>query len=68
MIGFLRRLFTRGEPALSEAGPRDAGTIATLHGASFRRGWSELEVEALLPTATSLRIAPPLAAGSAASS
>jgi ribosomal-protein-alanine N-acetyltransferase len=48
MIGFLRRLFTSGEPALSEAGPRDAGTIATLHAASFRRGWSEQEVEALL--------------------
>jgi ribosomal-protein-alanine N-acetyltransferase len=52
MIGFLGkflgRLFARGEPALSEAGARDAAAIATLHAASFRRGWSELEVEALL--------------------
>ena len=48
MIGALRRLFARGEPALSEASPRDAGTIAALHAASFRRGWSEQEVEALL--------------------
>jgi ribosomal-protein-alanine N-acetyltransferase len=48
MIGSLRRLFARGEPALSEASPRDAGTIAALHAASFHRGWSEQEVEALL--------------------
>ena len=40
--------FTRGEPALSEAGGRDAAAIAALHGASFRRGWSEQEVETLL--------------------
>lgn len=48
MIGFISSLFARGEPALSEAGPRDASAIATLHGISFRRGWSELEVEGLL--------------------
>jgi ribosomal-protein-alanine N-acetyltransferase len=48
MIGFLRRLFTRGTPVLSEAGPRDAGTIALLHGASFHRGWSEEEIERML--------------------
>lgn len=48
MIGILRRLFARGEPALSEAGPRDAAAIAALHAASFRRGWSEPEIEALL--------------------
>jgi [ribosomal protein S18]-alanine N-acetyltransferase len=48
MIGFISNLFARGEPAMSEASPRDAYAIAALHGASFRRGWSEQEVEALL--------------------
>ena len=40
--------FSRGEPALSPASERDAATIARLHGASFRRGWSEDEVERLI--------------------
>jgi ribosomal-protein-alanine N-acetyltransferase len=48
MIGLLSRLFARGEPALSEASSRDAAAIAPLHAASFRRGWSEQEVEGLL--------------------
>ena len=48
MIGLVRSLFGRGEPALSEAGPRDAAAIAALHGQSFRRGWNEQEVEGLL--------------------
>ncbi len=48
MIGFISSFFTRSEPLVSEAGPRDAATIAMLHGASFRRGWSEQEVEGLL--------------------
>jgi len=48
MIGFLRRLFSRTKPALTEASPRDAAAIAALHGASFHRGWSEAEVERLL--------------------
>jgi [ribosomal protein S18]-alanine N-acetyltransferase len=48
MIGFISNLFARSEPALAEAGGRDASTIAALHGASFRRGWSEQEVEGLL--------------------
>jgi ribosomal-protein-alanine N-acetyltransferase len=48
MIGFMRSLFSRGEPAMSEASSRDASSIAALHGASFRRGWSEQEVEGLL--------------------
>ena len=43
-----RRLFGRAEPTLAEAGERDAAAIAALHGASFRHGWSEDEVEALL--------------------
>lgn len=48
MIDFLGRLFARGVHALSEAGAPDAGAIAALHAAAFRRGWSELEVEQLL--------------------
>ncbi len=48
MIGFISNLFTRGEPTLSEASARDAAVIAPLHAASFRRGWSEQEVEGLL--------------------
>ncbi len=48
MIGLLRRLLGRGEPVLSEARPRDAAALATLHAASFRRGWSDGEFERLL--------------------
>ena len=44
----LASLFARGEPVLSEAAARDAAAIAALHAASFRRGWSEQEVEGLL--------------------
>jgi ribosomal-protein-alanine N-acetyltransferase len=45
---WIASLFARGEPALSKASPRDAAAIAPLHAASFRRGWSEHEVEGLL--------------------
>jgi ribosomal-protein-alanine N-acetyltransferase len=48
MIDWLARLFGRGAPALSEAGPRDAAAIARLHAASFHRGWSDGEIERLL--------------------
>jgi ribosomal-protein-alanine N-acetyltransferase len=48
MIAFLTRLLDRREPALSEATPRDAAAIATLHGKSFHRGWSDGELESLL--------------------
>jgi ribosomal-protein-alanine N-acetyltransferase len=48
VMSWLANLFARGEPVLSEASARDAGAIAALHGNSFRRGWSEPEVEALL--------------------
>ncbi len=48
MIGLLTRLFSRNEPVLSEATPRDAAAIAKLHAASFNRGWSEDEIERLL--------------------
>jgi [ribosomal protein S18]-alanine N-acetyltransferase len=43
-----RRLFARAEPALTEANVRDAAAISALHTDSFRRGWSEIEVEGLL--------------------
>jgi [ribosomal protein S18]-alanine N-acetyltransferase len=47
-MGFLSSIFARGEPALSDAGARDARDIAALHSKSFQRGWSEDEVERLL--------------------
>jgi ribosomal-protein-alanine N-acetyltransferase len=48
MIELVTRLFGRGEPVLSEAGPRDATALAELHAASFQRGWSDGEFERLL--------------------
>jgi ribosomal-protein-alanine N-acetyltransferase len=47
MIGLLRML-GRPEPVISEAGVLDAAALAALHGAAFRRGWSEDEFERLL--------------------
>lgn len=48
MTGWLRRLFFKRAPAVALAASRDANAIAVLHGASFRRGWSEAEVEGLI--------------------
>jgi ribosomal-protein-alanine N-acetyltransferase len=48
MRRLLDSLFGRSRPILTEANARDAGAIAALHAASFLRGWSEDEVEALL--------------------
>lgn len=48
MMGFFRQLFAHGDPLLGEASGRDAAAISNLHAASFRRGWSEPEVEAML--------------------
>jgi [ribosomal protein S18]-alanine N-acetyltransferase len=48
MMNILARIFSRGEPVLSEAGPKDAAAMATLHAASFRRGWSDGEFESML--------------------
>ncbi len=47
-MSLLSNLFARGESVLSDASPRDAAAIAALPGKSFRRGWSEQEVEGLL--------------------
>jgi ribosomal-protein-alanine N-acetyltransferase len=48
MMQLIARLFARGEAVLAPATARDAAAIAALHAVSFRRGWSEQEVEALL--------------------
>jgi ribosomal-protein-alanine N-acetyltransferase len=48
MISLVARLFTRSEAVLSDAGSRDAAAIAELHAKSFRRGWSDEEIEGLL--------------------
>ena len=48
MMELMSRLFSRGDPALSDATPRDSAAMAALHGASFRRGWSDGEIERLL--------------------
>jgi ribosomal-protein-alanine N-acetyltransferase len=47
VIGWLRRCFA-GTPSLSEARRDDAAAMASLHAASFHRGWSDGEFEALL--------------------
>jgi ribosomal-protein-alanine N-acetyltransferase len=48
MMSFLGRLFAGGEPTFSEAKPADAPAIATVHNASFQRGWGEDEIHRLL--------------------
>jgi len=47
-FAWLRGLFADKEPVFTDASPKDAAPIARLHGESFRRGWSEDEVERLL--------------------
>jgi [ribosomal protein S18]-alanine N-acetyltransferase len=47
MKGF-RYWFAGGPPVIAEAGPSDAASLAALHAATFRRGWSEAEFERLL--------------------
>jgi [ribosomal protein S18]-alanine N-acetyltransferase len=51
-MNWLARFFTRAEPTLSAAAPRDATSLAALHAASFNRGWSETEFEQLLTDRT----------------
>lgn len=48
MIAFLRRLLARSTPQIAQTHLRDVAEIATLHAASFHRGWSDDEVESLL--------------------
>jgi ribosomal-protein-alanine N-acetyltransferase len=48
MIDLIARWFAPRDPRFSEASSRDASSIATLHAASFHRGWSDVEIEGLL--------------------
>jgi [ribosomal protein S18]-alanine N-acetyltransferase len=48
MKALFARLFARTEPRLAAAVTRDAAAFASLHAASFNRGWSEHEFEQLL--------------------
>jgi len=48
MKGLVARLLGRAEPTLAEASARDAAAIATVHAASFQRGWGEDEFRRLL--------------------
>src|SRR5690606_2957473 len=47
-IACLARLLSRRKPAIAPAELADAAAIAALHARSFRRGWSEQEIESLL--------------------
>jgi [ribosomal protein S18]-alanine N-acetyltransferase len=47
-FALLRGLFADKEPVLTDASPKDAAAIGQLHAASFRRGWSEDEIERML--------------------
>jgi ribosomal-protein-alanine N-acetyltransferase len=48
MTGLIAGLLRRGEPSFAEAAPADAAAFSALHAASFKRGWSEDEMERLL--------------------
>jgi ribosomal-protein-alanine N-acetyltransferase len=47
-FAWLRSLTADPDPLLADAAPKDAAAIGHLHAASFRRGWSEDEIERLL--------------------
>jgi ribosomal-protein-alanine N-acetyltransferase len=48
MIGRIARFLPCRKPMITAATVADAGAIAVLHGQSFRRGWSQQEIESLL--------------------
>ena len=48
MMNFVTRLLARSAPVISEASRNDVAAIAAVHAASFRRGWSEDELQGLL--------------------
>ena len=48
MMTWLSVLWSGGKAAIEPATTRDAARLAQLHGASFHRGWSESEFEAML--------------------
>jgi len=47
-MNFAARIFSRRAPKFSEARKDDAAAFATVHAASFQRGWSEDEFRRLL--------------------
>jgi [ribosomal protein S18]-alanine N-acetyltransferase len=48
MRGWLSRWLIGAPPMILDVGPAAAGSLAGLHAASFRRGWTEAEFERLL--------------------
>ena len=48
MIGAIRSLFRRAEPAILEARSGDAAALVRVHASAFSNGWSEDEFERLL--------------------
>jgi ribosomal-protein-alanine N-acetyltransferase len=48
MMHWLTRWFSSPEPVVEAARPHDAQKLSQLHGASFHRGWSEVEFDQLL--------------------
>ncbi len=48
MMNFVARLLMRPEPVISEVVKNDAGALAAVHAASFRRGWGEDEFRRML--------------------
>lgn len=47
-MSFWRRLFSSAPVSIVDTRPAEAAALCVLHAASFRRGWSEDEMEALL--------------------
>ena len=41
MRRWLARWFTGARPVIADVGPASAASLAALHAASFRRGWTE---------------------------
>jgi [ribosomal protein S18]-alanine N-acetyltransferase len=48
MMRIVSRLLPSAQPTFADASPRDAEAIASLHAASFQRGWGDDEVYRLL--------------------
>jgi ribosomal-protein-alanine N-acetyltransferase len=48
MMGAIRSLFRRADPAILDARSGDAAALALVHASAFQNGWSENEFERLL--------------------
>jgi [ribosomal protein S18]-alanine N-acetyltransferase len=48
MISWLSGFWSNGKAVVESARPRDAAVLARIHGASFHRGWGEVEFEQML--------------------